>query len=70
MSPLQLHWSQWYDMSLAPTVYQVMLIKLKIAFPGNIEGEVRNGGRYDAFPYKFHGYSKVSTLSKSYYYVG
>ncbi|KAF2687741.1 hypothetical protein K458DRAFT_169482 [Lentithecium fluviatile CBS 122367] len=31
-----------------------------IAFPGNVEGEVRNGGRYDAFPYKFHGYSKVA----------
>lgn len=33
-----------------------------IIFPGNVEGEIRNGGRYDVFPYKFHGYSKVRTF--------
>ncbi|KAF2492943.1 hypothetical protein BU16DRAFT_94338 [Lophium mytilinum] len=37
-----------------------MALVLVIGFPGNVEGEVRNGGRYDCFPYKFHGYSKVA----------
>lgn len=27
-----------------------------MAYPTNIGGQIRNGGRYDAFPYKFWGY--------------
>ena len=52
MAVLPLVWLKW-----VPTVFGLFLA---ISFPGDAEGQVRNNGRYDPFPYRFHGYMKVA----------